>query len=923
MISNPDILRTKLLPPRLHSTAILREALLARLASDAERKVTLVVAPAGFGKTTLVNQWLRGNHAGQEPTRAVAWLSLDEDDNEAERFWRYLIAACQSVHPTIGQAALAQLEAPLPMPFAPPPLTAASMLLLNDLAGVTTPTVIVIDDYHLMTDEAIHTTLAFFLERLPDLCHVVLIARHTPPLSLARLRAHGDLTELHADALRFTFAESEQFLAQTLPVPLEKEAITRLWERTEGWAVGLRLAALALRNGSTPAAMNHVLNTFNGSQPAVVEYLVGDVLQAQPDNVQEFLLQTALFDTLTGSLCDAVTGGNDSAGRLAELAQRHFFLQSLEDGGGWYRYHALFAEAMRHEADRRFGAEGLKRYFQRASGWYERQGMVAEAIEAALAAADWNRAVALLEPLLGQPTLSDPQTPHRTRRWLEQLPSELLRQSPILSFAMAIVLIRSFGPRQEGVLARAEQYRRDAETGWRQAGNHARLAEVYAARMLLSMWSRDMEGASRWAVEAVARLPREDTTWRGLCLGFVGRSELRAGKLHAARRTLLEAKAGSEALNNNYATRAHVLMLAYIGIEQGDLSLAAELYRQALPSAEADGDLSDQSPAHLGLARLAYEANDLARAATEAQTAIATAAQLKGEEWSGEATLLLAQIERAQNHPHAALQRLVALLARLSPQRSAALYRETLAVQARIKLALGDLEAVRGWLATVHDVEAPLTQQAQEQETLLIVRLRLAEGEPQTALRLLAGMAERATADGRLLTVLEVQLLTAFAYGAQGERDTAIALLSSVLTRTYGMGVRRFFLDEGDPCATLLRAAVPTLTDPAIRAYAQSLLQGFVVAQHETGTLPLLSPQEQRVLELLATGQSYQEIAQTLIVSVNTIKTQLRHIYRKLGVTSRQEAIDLARRLDLLSSLGTPERYAHSAPDGDNKKSPS
>lgn len=895
-IFNSDILRTKLLPPRLHSTSIMREALLARLEADAERKVTLVVAPAGFGKTTLVNQWLRGKSGG-----AVAWLSLEADDNEAERFWRYMIAACQTIRSDIGQVALARLEAPLPMPFAPPPLQAVSMLLLNDLATVAPPAFLVIDDYHLITDESIHATLAPFLERLPDSCHVVLIARHAPPLALARLRAHGDLTELHADALRFSLAETDRFLAQTLPFSLEKEAVTRLWERTEGWAVGLRLATLALRN-ATPTAITHVLETFSGTQPAVVEYLVGDVLQAQPADMQDFLLQTALLETFTAPLCDAVTGRNDSGAVLAGLVQRNFFLHPLEGGPWWYRYHALFAEAMRHEAERRFGLEELQGYFRRAGGWYEAHGMRAEAIETTLATADWNHAVELLEPFVEGQHLTDPHDPHLIRRWLEQLPQALLHQRPLLCFSYAIVMIRTISPRTPEVMARLEQLGQHAEAGWRREGNHARLGEVYAARMLLSMWSRDMEGATRWAIEAVARLPREDTTWRGLCLGFVGRSELRAGKLHAARRTLLEAKAGSEALNNNYATRAHTLMLASICLDQGELSHAHEWYRQALPSAEADGDLSDQSPAHLGLARLAYERNDLSFATAEAETALATANQINAESWYVGAELLLAQIEQAQNQSHAAQQRLVALLTRLSPPRSPALYRQVLGIQARFRLAWGDLEAVREWAATVHEVEAPLTQQAQEEETLLVVRLRLAENDPQGALRLLDGMAERAHADGRILTALEVKLLTALAYFAQEKRDAATTLLGDILTITHRMGLRRFFLEEGDLCAALLRATLPTLNTPVIRAYAQSLLQDFVVAQHETGMVPLLSLQEQRVLELLATGLSYQEIAQTLIVSVNTIKTQLRHIYRKLGVTSRQEAIDLAKQLELLPS---------------------
>lgn len=891
-----DILRTKLLPPRLHSNTILREALLARLDANPTRKVTFIVAPAGFGKTTLVNQWLRGN----DPPRAVAWVALDEDDSDAERFWRYVIAAYQTLNPAIGQAAGARLDAPLPMPFAPPPIQSAVALLLNDLAAHLHPSVLVLDDYHAVTDETIHSTLTFLLEQLPDPCHVVVIARHAPPLSLARLRAHGDLTDLHADLLRFSLPETEQFLAQTMSVPIEQEIVRRLWERTEGWAVGLRLATLAWQSSTNPAAMTDWLEQFSGSQTEVVEYLVGDVLQKQPPDVQQFLLQTSLLETLNGSLCDTVTGRNDSAILLNALAGRNFFLHPLEGDAGWYRYHALFAEAMRHEAARRWDDAGLYPFFHRASHWYEEQGMQEEAIESALDAGEWNRAVALIEPLVEGQHLNDPNDPHRIRAWLEQLPDGLLQQRPLLCFSFAIVLLRTLGPRHPDALKRGTAFVQYAEAGWRREGNHARLGEVYAVQMLHAMWSGDMEGASRWAKESIARLPVTDTVWRGLCLGFVGRSELRAGKLHDARRTLMEAKAGSEAINNNYATRAHMMMLAAVSLAQGELTFAEALYRQALPSAESDGDLSDQAPAHLGFARLAYERNEMPLAHRDAEIALATATQIHAFQWHVSAELLLAQIELVQQQHNTARERFARLLVQLSPQRNAELYREILAAQAMFNLRTGDLDAVRHWAETVHEVEAPLTHSAFEHETLLMVRLRLAEGDVDTALRLMEGMAARADTDGRIRTALEIRLLTALAHFALSERDAATLLMRDLLQRTHSMGVHRFFLDEGTPCAELIRATVPLLTEGSARSYAQALLQEFVVAHHETGNTPLLSPQEQRVLEWLAAGQSYQEIAQSQIVSVNTIKTQLRHIYRKLGATSRQEALEIARQLHLL-----------------------
>jgi LuxR family maltose regulon positive regulatory protein len=891
----PHILRTKLLPPRLHGNTILRTPLLTRLTADGGSKAMVVVAPAGFGKTTLVNQWIRKTM----PARTVAWLSLEEDDNEAERFWRYVIAAWQMIDPAIGRAAVEILDAPLPMPFAPTPIQPAVALLLNDLATRTEPAVVIVDDYHAITDEAIHRSLTFFLEQLPDPCRMVVIARHAPPLSLARLRAHGSLTELHADTLRFTLAETEQFLAQTVPFPIDHDVIQRLWERTEGWAVGLRLATLALQNGTKP--IHHVLDTFNGSQPEIMDYLVGEVLQAQPAGLQQFLLATSLLGSVNGGLCVAITGHEDSGAILAELARRNFFLQPYGNEAGWYRYHALFSEAMHHEAQKRFGAEGVHPYFLKASHWYEQHEMREEAIDTALAAREWQRAIALIEPLVAGQHLNDPNDPHRIREWLEQLPPGLLHQRPLLCFSLAIVLIRTLGPRHPDGMKQGTVLVQYAEAGWRREGNHARLGEVYAAHMLHAMWSGDMENASRWAKEAVARLPVNDTVWRGLCLGFVGRSQLRAGKLHDARRTLMEAKAGSEAINNNYATRAHLLMLAWVAYAQGELTLAEAFYQEALPSAEKDGDLSDQAPLHLGLARVAYERNEVGLARQEAESVLAIATRIEAVSWQVGAELLLARLESIEHDPSAAQQRLARLLVQVSSHRHPDLYREVLAAQAELALRMGNLEAVRRWAATVQEVEAPLTQGATEHETLLVVRLRLAEGKYQGALRLLDGMAERATTDGRIRAALEVQLLTALAQFGQGEREQAIGILRALLPRTHIMGLCRFYLEEGTPVVDLLRATVPTVTDPTVRAYAQSLLQAFVIAHHATAHAPLLSAQEQRVLELLATRQSYQEMAQAQIVSVNTIKTQLRHIYRKLGATSRRDAIEIARRLGLIS----------------------
>ena len=876
---------------------VTRTALLDQLDAALHCKLTVCTAPAGFGKTTLVSQWLQRLAADPQHAPAVAWVSLDASDNDLVRFWRYLLTACQSFQPDFGQSALAQLHAPQPHPFAPLALEPMLTALLNDAATLTQHSVLVLEDYHVVTTPQIHDTLAFVIDRLPPLLHLVLISRSDPPLALARLRASGALCELHADDLRFSRAETAAFVAQSLPGSLPPETIARLDERTEGWAAGLRLATIALR-GETHRELGAILDTFHGSQQPVAEYLVADVLDVQPEPIQLFLLQTSILDRLSAALCDAVTERDDSAALLLWIEQANLFLTPLDDVHGWHRYHALFAEAMRHEAARRLGDEALRACYARASAWYERRGMRHEAIDAALGAQLWSRAVALIEPLIETLHLAEAGEPRTVRRWLEQLPQAVLHGNPALCFGYGLALLHTSDRR--AIAAELAQLDQLAEQGWRRERNLPKLGQLFAARALQAFWNGRMEQAISCARQAIGWLPEADVTWRAVCLGFIGKADVDDGKLDAARHTLLEARALSEASGLHHATRAHTLMLGDICAAQGELHQAEALYQQALADALQHADRSDQGPARLGLARLAYEWNDLDTSEREALAARDLAQQIAHEPLQVHATLLLARIQQARRAPQRAQQLLGALLAQLSPHRAPLLYRETLAEQAGLRLAAGDLATAQRWLDARPNDRTHLPQSLQEQEDLLIARVLIAHSDAPAAVRLLDQRLPLALADGRLRSALEIQLLIALAYAAGDRIDEAGRMLRRALAHTHASTYCRLFLDQGAALAALLRQIIPAVHEPTLRSFATTLTQTLMLEQAAPDQATTLSRQERRVLALLAAGGSNPEIAQELVVSVNTIKTQLKHIYRKLRVSSREEACAVARHLRLV-----------------------
>lgn len=908
-----SLLLPKLQPPRLPIALVERPRLLQRLDAALERKLTLLVAPAGSGKTTIVNQWIHERWSGGL-AKPLAWISLDRGDNDLLRFWRSLITACQTFQPSIGQAALAHFAAALQPPFASFAFETALISLINELTRLTQGGLLILDDYHTIENAQIHETLTFFLDHLPATWSVLVLTRAEPlSLPLLRWRAKGDLCELHGAELCFSPEETAAFVRQSFPVPLSTEVLKQLDETLQGWIAGLRLLALTfpaheLRAGQTTAqTLEHALISL--SQPTeasspyqpLLAYFVTEIFATQSEQLQRFLLQTSVLTRLSGPLCEAVTGEEHGAEHLEEIAQAGLFLERLN--GGWYSFHALFAEAMRREAALRLGGDTLRMLSLRASYWYEEHTMNAEAIEASLLARDFERTALLLEGLNLDGQITELYTLHR---WLEAMPEAVLSAHPLLCWLAALTLQV---PQREKQLSqeareRVEGLLQMAEAGARQR-QQVEILGLAAALRATGAWQQMLyASAFTYAQQALASLPRDGQeshfqVWRGVCLFIIGIGHMYENKLNDARSAFLEAYKYSLIAEDRHFTCGLLLLLGVCCSMPGELYQAREHYQQALAEARKQEDHEVIAQALLGLARLAFAWRRLSLAEQQINEALMFVPEENVDLRNG-ATLQLAELAYAYRRVSEARQQAEELLARLrlTPSHEASqMLPQVVLFLARLSLEAGAVQDAAQILETL-DLEAMASR-------IFQARLLLAQGKPREAILLLESLLPDVQ---EWQQRIESQLLLALAYVDCGESQSARQWLQQALSLAHRAGLLSLFLAEGKPLASLLRQLLPTLQEPGVRSHAQAILRAFArSAEMPSENTPAsgllaepLSAQEQRVLRLLAVGWSNQEIARELVVSINTVKDHAKHLYRKLGVSNRVQAGEVARQLKLL-----------------------
>ncbi|MGB3493435.1 MAG: LuxR C-terminal-related transcriptional regulator [Elainellaceae cyanobacterium] len=918
--SELPLLETKLYLPKWSADRVSRPRLIDRI--DPQRTLTLVSAPAGFGKTTLLAEWVAA-----APARPVAWVSLDSGDNDPAVFWTYLIAALQNIQAGLGGRSLSLLQSPQP-----PPIESVLMSLLNELAAVGKEFVLILDDYHTIETHAIHDSIGFLLGHLPPQMHLIIASRADPPLSLARLRSHGELTELRVADLRFTPHEAAAFLNQVMGLEISVADVAALEKRTEGWIAGLQLAALSMQGRED---LPDFIASFSGDDRYILDYLVEEVLRQQSDRVRHFLLQTAVLGRLSGSLCDAVTNQNDGQKMLETLERSNLFIIPLDNKRQWYRYHHLFADVLLAHA-RADWIERLPQLHGRASEWYEQHDLFSDAIRHALAAHEFERAAGLIEQVW--PTMRKRQQEATVLSWLKVLPDSLIRDRPILSVVYALVLLNT------GQLGEVEARLQDAERrlaqleqtvleqtvpdspaasqsaqgiGLIEAQYQSLPASIANARAYRAQALGDFASTITYAQQALALLPTDDDYERGTTAAILGLAYWSSGSVEAAHQSFAEGLRAFQTLGGIQITVAASFILANMGMAQGRLRAAAETSEQTLQlAAQQLGPMLGTAELYLALSEIRYEQGDLPTARQLLQKGESLREQVSISGANYLRWLVKAQLTAAQGDLDTALDQLheAARLYRRSPVPNV---RPIEALKVRWWLRQGRLNEALGWVRecglSVDDPPSYL----REYEHLTLARVAIAQYRRDgtddvihQVIDLLTRLLTAAEAQDRTASIIKILVVLALAREAQGDVAAAIASLERALTLAEPEGYVRIFAECGAPMVPLLREVMARDITPAYTQQLLAALETWGCPQAEAPSAagvpapqPLIDPLSQReleVLRLLNTELSGPEIARELIVALSTVRTHTKRIYSKLNVTNRRAAVKRAAELDLI-----------------------
>jgi LuxR family maltose regulon positive regulatory protein len=893
--------------PSRRPGAVPRRRLAERLGAAPRSALTVLSAPAGFGKTTLLAEWLA---AGCADEAAVAWLSLDRRDNDPALFWTYVVRAMQTAVEGIGSGALQVLASSSPQ------IDAALAALLNDLDGLATDLVLVLDDYHLVETPEVHEGMTFLLEHQPPQLHVVLATRVDPPLPMAQMRARGRLVEVRAADLRFTSEEAAAYLNGPMDLGLSDDDVAALEGRTEGWIAALQMAALSLQGREDASAF---IAGFAGDDRYVVDYLAEEVLARQPAEVRQFLLETSVLERLTGPLCDAVTGRDGGKATLVALERANLFLVPLDDRRQWYRYHHLFADVLHaHLLDER--PAQMAELHRRASAWFEAHDDTSQAISHALAGGDTGRAADLME--LAMPVMRRERREAELARWVRALPDDVVRTRPVLGVAFVGALAQASDFDTVGErLDRIEASLRSADGTWPeqpppdltvvdQANYLSLQAHIEMYRAALALASADLDGTITHAREALSLAPQDDALARAAAGALAGLASWSTGDLSGAHAAYTESVAGLTSVGFLADVLGCTITLGDIRRTQGQLAAALRTYQRALElTAPAPGTepLRGTADMHVGMAGVLLERNDL----TGAQEHLATSQRLG--EYNGlpqnpyRWRVVMARLREAGGHLDDALA-LLDEAERVYVGDFAPNVQPVPAVRARLRLRRGERAHAQEWARERHLSSDDGPSYLREYEHLTLARLLIARhrAEPDArelgnAMTLLDRLLAAAERGGRGASVIEVLILQAVAHEAGGDAPASLAALHRAVVLAQPEGYVRLFIDEGAPMAVLLKAL---RKQPAAPAYVNRLLAatttvGAPASIPQTLVEPL-SERELDVLRLLGGDLGGPDIARQLSVSLNTLRTHTKNIYAKLGVTSRRAAVRQARDLNLI-----------------------
>ncbi len=798
---------------------------------------------------------------------------------------------------SVGKSTLAALTA------TQPPIGEALLTpLINELALIDEQFVLVLEDYHSITSKEINHGIAYLIQHLPESFHLVLVTRINPDLPLSLLRARDELIEIDADDLRFKQQDAESFLKSIMKTDLSSSAIAELIQKTDGWAAGLRLAAVAVQSKSAGDAEKFI-NTFSGSHRYISDYLIDEVYKNQPKQEKNFLLRTCFLKRLNASLCDAVTERTDSVAILDRLERDNTFVSLLERGSmqKWYRYNPLFAEAMQQLARQALDETEIKSLHEKAGAWYEYHGMLEDAIETMLSINHFERGMTLIEKYI---EIHDLRELYTLNRWLSDIPQDEILGHPLICFTYAQIILYSGDRFASATANEIEPFLSAAESIWQKNDARQHLGQLLSFRGNVLWWLGDLRKAFEHARGSLVELPESDVFWRGNSLLILGYEALSEGRILDAQDLVLEARALLGAAQNIYGVLAALQLLSEVFYQQAEFEQAEELNQQILTDAVGgESMLDDQGIASLKFARIAYERNHLEQAEEFATHALELGKQRANEMLQVQATIQLARLLSVKGEFAEARHLIKALETEI---KNTNLLRELQNVQALFAIRASDLSSLDWWVKIISTESRGIFLMQRAQEAFTLARLQIEMEKFNEALDALKDWQIDSAQNGSVCNQVESLILRALTYYAASNLSKANELLVEALTIGQAKGFRRTFLDEGTRMAALLQTALPSLPNRTLSLFATTLLHSFPEttllggATNSNVQIEALSGQEVRVLRLLVAGLSNADIAKELVVSTNTIKTHVKSIYRKLNVKSRDEAREVARELKLV-----------------------